>query len=159
MVLSEKNKSKLLGVALIIFLSILIFTVRYPIISYSPDEGTQEMYNFIKNSTVKESILLTPIYKDSFRLRLERAIVVNFKIFPFNELAMIEWYERINDTSNGNVFNIRKGYNSLSEEDVVNLKDKYNFSYAIFEVPNKLNFKIIFENEKFIVYDLVERFQ
>ncbi len=158
--LSKKNYLKVLGIIFIIFLSLSIIFVRLPIINYAYEEDTKEMYDFIKEFTPQDTILLTPPYLEPFRLGTERAIVVDFKLCPYSEIGMFEWYERIKDVSNNinlemdqpMVTILSQGYNSLTKEEVLILKEEYNFSYAIFEGPNDLNFTTVFQNDKFVVY-------
>ena len=160
--LSKKSGFKILGITIIILLSFSILNIRSPIITHTHEEDMQEMYDFIKHNTPIDTILLTPPHLEPFRLGTERAIVVDFKLCPYGEIGMVEWYERIKDVTNNTNLEakeemaviLKRGYGSLSESDVLTLKNKYNFSYAIFETPNELNFTTIFKNERFIVYDL-----
>lgn len=161
---SGKQKLKFLVIILIIILSLIILTIRYPVLYYTYDKNTQETYDFIKSSIPKEAILLSPPYMETFRLGAERAIVVDFKSFPFSEKSMLEWYGRIGDVTNNlefnprekekKIYNLKRGYDSLSEEDILILRSKYNFSYAIFEKPKDLNFTIAFENKNYLVYQI-----
>lgn len=135
----------------------------------------KELCLFTQNSTPKDTILLSPPHLYEIRLCMERAAVVDFLTFPFQEKDMVEWYERILDVTNTQntkykkekeIFNpedwsynwlkkrstLKKGYESLTEKDISNLKIKYNFSYAIFEKPKELNFSKAYENEKYTMF-------
>jgi len=138
----------------------LLLSPTFLYVSFDSEE--REVFNFIKKDIPKGSILLTPPYDGYFRIGTEKAIVVDFKALPFSELDMVEWYSRIKDVTNNQQIDLdepryttfKKGYNSLKEEDIISLKEKYNFSYVVFENPKRLNFTTVFENDKYIVYSL-----
>ena len=116
-----------------------------------------------EQDTPKDTILLTPPYIITFRLGTERAIVVDSKAFPFNEKGMFEWYDRFLDITDSqdrryeeglSYKDLEKDYKELSKEKILSLKEKYDFSYVVFERPKKLNFPIFYENKEFVIYDV-----
>ena len=123
----------------------------------------KKLFQWTENNTQPESIFLIPPGMGAFRLDADRAIVVDFGAPPYkNDKSMKEWMERIRDVTNnikfrhrGNRYQeIKEGYNSLNEQDILKLKKKYNFVYVIREKQNNLNFTQIYENEKYIIYNL-----
>ena len=152
---------KNLAFASIIFSIIAFGLFNYPIL-YEPAGNYQQVYNFIKENTPKEAIFLTPPGLNSFRLGAERAIVADFKSFPFGEKEMLEWKERMLDISGKSNFSetpapekqIIAGYEELSKEQVVDLRDKYDASYALFNKPKSLNIKIVYQDEYVVLYGL-----
>ncbi len=122
--LPRKNYLKVLGIVLIIFLTCLVFTIRTPIITFAYEDSMQEMYDFIKNNTPIDTILLVPPYLEPFRLGTERAIAIDFKLCPYGEKGLVEWYERLKAVSNNAELNsgkemvlmLKEGYQSLSEK-------------------------------------------
>jgi len=145
----------------------LIYLFFNPLLSrYEFDKDTAEMYDFIKTSTPEDSVFLAPLHMLSFRIGTMRAIVIDFKGVPFGEKFIVEWYNRLVDVTNNfggnsNFYHseeyelfLRKGYNSLTAEDVRNLQNKYSFSYAVFEKPSDLEFSKHFENGKYVVYKI-----
>lgn len=159
--------------ALIIVTAIIIAVVlSYPLIGRAGhsimekhDDAQTELFSFLKGGTEKDAILLTPPYIETFRLGAERAIVVDFKALPLQEKDMVEWYIRILDVTNNALENkaysdkgtaMRAGYGSLADADISALKEKYNFSYAVFEKPKALNYPMVYENKRFAVYKITK---
>jgi len=159
------NKSIRHSAIIISLIACLLFILSIPsTLHYTTcyDPYTEDVYGFIKDSSPPDSVFLTPPYIETFRLGAERAIVVDFKGFIFSEESMREWYSRIRNVSNNkelkngfsSLESLRDGYNSLSEEDLLRLEDKYNISYALFQKPKELKFSTFFENENYIVYEI-----
>jgi len=157
-----KKISKIL-IVFSLLISLLLFVLfNQSLLVYQNESNLQEMYNFIKVSTPNNAIFLTPINIPTFRLSAERAIVVDIKAFPLNERAMFEWVERISDVlrykfegKQGLTDSVVERYKTLSEEEILVLQEKYNFSYAVFEKPKDLDFEIIYENERYVVYKII----
>ena len=147
---------------------ILAFTgllVLFFLINHSLSGGVNEsekVYSWIKMNTDKESLFLIPPNIASFRLDAERAVVVDYKAFPFNDKEIKEWISRINEVTNNVEFKhrgqryveIKKGYATLTKENVLRLKERYGFDYALFYKPNDVGFKIAYQDDWFVVYDL-----
>lgn len=168
--------SKKIKAIIIILLLVLVafFLFSHPLFErYGYDEQTSELYSFIKTNTPEEATLLTPPDIESFRLGTMRAIVADFKSVPFSEKFLVEWHTRLIDITNNQPLDLAKernfkfnrvgnpryaylkeGYRSLTKENIQNLKEKYNFSYVIFEKPFSLNIPTFFENDKYVVYEL-----
>lgn len=98
-----------------------------------------ELASWARINTPHDAIFIAPPYLESFRLRAERAIVVDFKSFPFKDIAILEWRQRINDLSGGESLSLGNNYRSqlatsydnLSAEQFVQLAVKYNAKYVI----------------------------
>lgn len=164
---ADKKKRKILLIIILVS-GLFVYLLYNPLIDrYKEGQETEEMYSFIKGEIPRDAIILIPPQMTTFRVGTERAIVVDFKTFPFSDKSMIEWYERILDITKsqdekyennfafvgGNgMKDLKKGYESLSEEDILFLKEKYKMDYGVFEKPKDLDFQIIYENEKFIIY-------
>ena len=126
-------------------------------------QGGDEVAIFVKENTPDKSIFLTPPMWGQFRFLARRAIVVDFKAFPFDDIAMQEWYERITNCyglpqSKG--FNMRdelvQNYQNIDDDTMLSLKEKYNISYAVLFNQTETNYKIIFQNNLYKVVKLVE---
>lgn len=144
-------------------LSALVFVVAQPhflYYSYAPE--TTALYDFIKKSTPADAIFLVPPSEGSFRLGAERAIVVDFKAFPFEEKHMTEWVQRIQAVSNNPPLDktktysdlVEQGYSSLTDRDVRALQEKYHFSYVLFRGDKSLDFPKIYSNEAYTLYEV-----
>jgi len=119
-----------------------------------------EIAEFARQNTPEESIFLTPPMWGQFRLLARRAIVVDFKAFPFADTAILEWYDRItncygNSTVAGfaMIDELNENYSGINDNTLLTLQENYSFSYAVLYNQTSSNFEVIFQNEKFkIVY-------
>ncbi len=92
-----------------------------------------------KTNTPKKSIFLIPVEFEKFRTVSQRAVIADWKAFPFQKRAIIEWGERICQISNQKNCNFRnmslqkaiRGYYDMSLIDIKNLQEKYAFDYFI----------------------------
>lgn len=168
--LSKKIKIAIITLLIILVASFLIFNPLFE--RYHYDKQTSELYSFIKTSTPEDAIILAPPHIESFRWETMRAVVADFKSVPFGEKPLVEWYTRIMEITNNQKLDLAEersfklnragnsrrydslkiGYNSLTKENILSLKERYNFSYAVFEKPFSLNLTKFFENDKYIVY-------
>ena len=97
---------------------------------------------------------------ESFRLSTQRATVVDLKSFPFAEKDMLEWSQRMKDITKFNgppekfLDNMNSGYESLTSEDIEELKLKYDVQIIIFHKPKILPYDKLYENEEYVLYSL-----
>jgi hypothetical protein len=105
---------------------------------YFPTEETN-LALWAKANTPPDSVFLIPPKFEKFRLIANRAIVVDWKAFPFQEKAMLEWAKRICTIGNIPNCNFRyitmqkviDGYYEEKAEQILKLRQKYNFNYFI----------------------------
>ena len=57
------------------------------------DLGQMELW--IADNTDRDAVFAIPPSNSSFRSNARRAIVVNFMAFPYSDVDMVEWYERL----------------------------------------------------------------
>ncbi len=152
---------KLFLFSLVLFFALSRFHYNFNFSSFYlyPSEVTK-IAQWAKENTPEKAIFLVPPEFESFRLIANRAIVADWKAFPFQEKAMLEWAKRMCDI--GNIKNcdfknikenqVSTGYRTLSEKDILNLASKYQFDYLISEV-NYLSFNKIYSN-RFHIYKI-----
>lgn len=124
------------------------------------DFNKLECYEWIRLNTPKDAVFISPPYIEDFRLGADRAIVVDFKAFTFKDQSIIEWRRRIADVTNRIEFKfrgnrgeeLRNGFMSLNESDIIGISKKYHAQYIFIENPQKLKFKVLYENENYTVY-------
>ena len=159
----ERKNIRNLLIALFI-IGLIIYLFYNPLIGRNKyDEEAEKLFLFVTEETSEMEVFLIPPNINMFRIKTKRAIVVDFILTPFSEKSMEEWYFRILDVTNSQDraydenwgFNdLYKNYRNLNEEEVLTLKKEYIFSYAVFEEPNSLDFPIIYQNNKFVVYEI-----
>ncbi len=111
---------------------------------------------FARENTPADSIFLTPPNWGQFRILAFRAIVVDFKAFPFTDEGMVAWYQRIL-TCYGRPN--QRGFNMLSElisfyfwmtdEKLQSLHEKYGFSFAVLYQETPTAFPVIYQNDSY----------
>lgn len=136
----QKIQKKLFIFSLIVFFSLFRYHQKFNFSSYAiyPTQET-EIALWVKNNTPVDSIFLIPPEFESFRLVTNRAIVADWKAFPFQEKAMLEWANRMCDIAN--ITNC--SYRYLSKQDIIssyrthtkhtlaNLAKNYHIDYII----------------------------
>jgi len=155
--------NKILVISLLCMLLIAIIVGVYSdvqIKEQQKDFNKLDAYEWIRLNTPEDAVFIIPPYIEDFRLGANRAIIVDFKAFTFKDQSIIEWRSRIADVTNNIKFKfrgnrieeLREGFESLNESDFIRISKKYHAQYLFIEKPKKLNFKELYENDKYIVY-------
>jgi len=127
------------------------------------DENEDAFYQWIQSNTETEAIFLIPLNLESFRLESNRAIVVDWKAFPFSDVAIVDWYTRVNEVTNNtdkkysysgfsSYSQMSRGYDSLHEDDIALLKNKYHFDYVVVKKQKELNFSLVYSDNHYSIY-------
>jgi len=115
----------------------------------------QDLYTFIRHNIPDNVEILIPFRMEDFRFRTGKISFIDIKFFQYDPNSLVKYNERYNDLF-GNVpleFTEEK-YNSINKKDIDYLKKKYNIKYALFEKPKSLDFNIVFENKKYVLYSI-----
>ena len=108
---------------------------------------------YARTNTPPASLFLTPPDDGQFRLTAERAIVVDFWAFPFQQSAMLEWQQRLFDcygipTKTG--FDAQAemvaNYRYINDSKLLELRSKYRINYAVLYVETPSNFPVLYQN-------------
>lgn len=112
--------------------------------------ASSEIITYIRTKTGEDNIILTPPLWGELRLHARRAIVVDFKAFPFNDMAMLEWYNRMTNcygetTQRGfaAIGDYNNNYMAIDDTKLVELKSKYGCSYAVLYNVTPTSFPIV----------------
>lgn len=121
---------------------------------YKTTGEVAEVASFAKTNTPTDAVFYTPPRMGEFRYLAERAIVVDFAAYPFQDLSMREWQRRIADCYGVSPL---LGFDSLtqlnltvyriSDEELKLLSDRYGFEYAVVYDSTNTNFPIIFRTQ------------
>jgi hypothetical protein len=119
---------------------------------------------FARQNTPEGSIFLTPPTWGQFRLLARRAIVIDFKAFPFADTAILEWYARMTNcygypTLRGfaMVNELNENYQGINDSILISLQEKYGFSYVVLYSQTSTNFDTVFSNGKYKIVFLDDR--
>lgn len=120
-----------------------------------------EVAEFVRQNTPEESVFLTPPMWGQFRLLARRAIVVDFKAFPFADTAVAEWYERITScygnpirTGFAMVDELDENYRNIDDDTLLALQERYLISYAVLYNQTSTNFEVVFQSNGYKVIRL-----
>jgi hypothetical protein len=119
----------------------------------------QRLCRWIRENTPVEAVFIAPPYMEDFRLRAERAIVVDFKSFAFRENDALEWKTRLADLTNGIPYQpgadrydeMRAGYRSLTASQVRHLSRKYGAEFVVIEKSSRVRLPIVYENNSYVL--------
>ncbi len=64
-------------------------------LTLSDDTEWSRLCEWVRSNTSTSATFIIPLQSEDFRLRAERAVVVDFKSIPMNEAQTLEWWERI----------------------------------------------------------------
>jgi len=139
-----------------------------------PFAAFKEICLWVKNNTPLEAAFFQPSYIKEFRLLSERQGFVAEKVdgsmgLYSRKFAAI-YLERFSDIHSGLTYDdlpgtvseggeayavMRERYLSLSEADIEQLKKKYlGYNYLLTETSHSLNYRAIYENKYFRLYDI-----
>lgn len=120
-----------------------------------------EVAEFVRQNTPEEGVFLTPPMWGQFRLLARRAIVVDFKAFPFADTAVAEWYERITScygnpirTGFAMVDELDENYRNIDDDTLLALQERYQISYAVLYNQTSTNFEVVFQSNEYKVIRL-----
>jgi len=130
-----------------------------PILSLADLTGEdRDLANWVRQNTPPDAIFLVNPSQGLVRVTAERAIVVDFTAFPFNDLTMAGWQQRLFDVygvpkQNGfpAVPELRDNYTVITDAQMRTLKQKYGATYAILYRWTKTDFPTLFETESYQV--------
>jgi hypothetical protein len=116
----------------------------------------QTMYNWIKNNTPVDSLFVIPPGLSGFRLYARRAVVVDWKGFPYDKREQIEWLKRIRTVTGleryPSLKDLCRGYANMDENRINALKKRYKADYVI--IPKEIvlkNCKILYDGKYYKV--------
>jgi len=110
-----------------------------PAFTVAAQQGEEvDLANYARKNTPAGAVFLTPPNFGSFRLLARRAIVVDFKAFPFQDAAMLDWRRRLIDcygpttlTGFDAVDEMRNHYDIIRPDEILAVQQKYGATYAI----------------------------
>ncbi len=136
-----------------------------PVITLS-DLSSEEvdLANWVRRHTAKDAIFLVNPSLGEFRITAQRAIVVDFTAFPFQDQAMAEWQQRMKDcygVTKAKGFDavpeMRDKFTKITDKKLAALQTKYGFEYAVLYKATKTKHLVIFDTQNYKVIQLSQR--
>jgi hypothetical protein len=133
-----------------------------PVLSLSDVSGEEAtLANWARLHTAKNSIFLVNPSLGIFRVTAERAIVVDFIAFPFQDQAMAEWQQRIFDCYGvpkakgfDAVPQMRDKFTKITDKKLAALRVKYGFDYAVLYKSTKTKYPVIYDTQSYKIIQL-----
>lgn len=131
--------------------------IAKPILTLDDLDGDKsDVAKFAREHTPKDALFLVSPKLGEFRYTAERAIVVDFKAFPFQDDAMAEWQRRLYECY---VEPISTGWDAEAEMAIEfrriddarlsYLQSIYGFSYALLFFDTQTSFPVLFTGEMY----------
>lgn len=127
------------------------------------------MSHWIHDHTPQDAIIISHPWKlANFTWMTERATVVKLKMFPQSKQSIVEYYQRLDDLSDGalakiyygdepldqikTVKAISEGFSNLKSDRVLKLMEKYHANYFLTDVKHHLDLEIVHSQPPYILY-------
>ncbi|PKO00255.1 MAG: hypothetical protein CVU43_14365 [Chloroflexi bacterium HGW-Chloroflexi-5] len=121
---------------------------------YKTTGEVAEVASFANANTPADAVFYTPPRMGEFRYLAERAIVVDFAAYPFQDLSMREWFRRIADCYGvsplmgfDSVTQLNLTVYRISDEELKTLSDRYGFDYAVVYDSTETYYPIVFRTQ------------
>ncbi len=140
-----------------------VFAKVYPKydFAYTYNPTLSELSTFIEENTPENAVFVTPPDLAHLRFSANRAIVVDFKSFPYQDEYMLKWRAAIKDcygmtTQQGFEAQkaLKENYKDIIYGYLLNLNMKYNAEYAVVDSNNGITKNVIFRNEDFKIIQI-----
>lgn len=129
---------------------------------YNSAMGIENVERWAKENTQRDALFLIPPEVESFRTKAERAVVADWKAFPFGQSAILEWRDRMYELAGRSRqesasrivarAEIVNGYRQLSEDALLGLADKYDVDYIVVQKPKRMSLELVYQSKKYRVY-------
>jgi hypothetical protein len=118
--------------------------------------------DYVRNETPKDAVFLTPPDLGEFRLVTNRAIVVDFKAFPFQDQAMREWRTRLFTLYGGEPrakgrfapAEMLEIYRTIDDTTILSLAETYGFEYALLLSETETSLPVVLETDVYLLVEL-----
>ena len=126
-------------------------------------DGFEDMANWIKSNTPRDSIFITPPIEYSFALIAQRAQIVTYKCVPVSKKILL-WRQRMEDVNGGKFIQEEKGwmykeleknYPKLEEHKIRAMKKKYGADYIMTTNNGYKGFEIVYRNKIYTLYKIL----
>jgi hypothetical protein len=118
---------------------------------------------FARQNTPADSLFIVPPDLGNFQLVAQRAVVVQWKAFPFSDAAMEQWYERMRDCYGDSAETkvpvkevLAERYRSISREQLLRAGKKYGATHAVLYKNTCCDLPVLFADETYKIVKLSE---
>ncbi len=131
-------------------------------LDYEKSNGPMELW--VKDNTPPDAVFLIPLTLEDFRLKAHRAVVVDYKVFPWSDAGLLDWRRRI-DAVLGAPLPLNQykpavldaHYANLGAAQVETLDRRYGANYFLTSIQSADNFKEfekVYDDRKWYIFRL-----
>ena len=118
--------------------------------------STADLYHWLRESSPKDAVYLTPPDLEGARYLGQRAIVVDWKAVPLIPTELLGWYERLCDVTGREVKSSGdlSGYGSLDQERLALIVRRYHADYVVLRRGGERRFAdlpVVYQNGAYSV--------
>jgi len=122
-----------------------------------------QIARFLKENTPSEAVIFTNPSFGELRYAAERALVVSFESFPFQDQAMLDWYERLifcygQPQANGfdAIPEMRDAFTALTGDDLIQIQQRYPFTHAVLYSSMETRFPVLYQTETYKIIQVTQ---
>ncbi len=159
----------LLGLSVLFFLFGTVMTppsfIKYdaPVFSlYKTTGELAEVASYARENTPSDAVYLIPPNLGEFRYMADRAIVVDFVAYPFQDFAMQEWYARMTacygvaeKSGFDALYQMNQSVYHYTDQEILALSDRFGFDYAVVYDSTETNYPIIFRTTTYKLIEII----
>ncbi len=156
--------------AAMIFTSLVAFRTSLPFDQHianirieDGDYPLDDVALWARENTPVDALFITPSKSARFRLVAQRSIVVDFKCFPFQASAALDWYQRLVDIHgepDGLGFtamnNWDERYHDITDDKLRELGSQFNAGYAVLFKDTDTALPVLVEGNEFKIVRIEE---
>jgi hypothetical protein len=152
------------GVALVLLLSgqawlpsSIAQYISWPVFTLKQvDTPGRDVAAYASQFTPADAVFLTPPSMGEFRYLADRAIMVDFSAFPFQDAAMHSWYVRLTSAYGmpsergwAAAVSMTYEYRRISDKSVGSLAKRFGFDYAVMYNETKTAYPVLFKGKDY----------
>ena len=129
-----------------------------------PQTAFYNLSLWTKENLPADALVMIPVQCGDFRNVAQRSVFLDFKYGTMSTFSVNfaqQWFERVQDLNPQRTYqyptfytDLITDYRDLTPERVEYLTQKYNITHGVFEKPKKLPHQILYENERYVLYDV-----
>ncbi len=148
-----------IGASVIVLGLVCALTHPVPITMTETNRDIAAVSEFAREHTPEDAFFVVPPNMGAFRVMARRALLVNFKTFPFDDREMVSWRERIEDCYGpvssagiGAAFEMDETYKRIEDERLRHLGAVYGVDHAVLYVETATRLPVVYVDD---VYRIV----
>ncbi len=134
-----------------------LFAIAFANTLYGPPPSSPDRISisaWVRANTPPNAVFVIPPDWPEFRLDAERAVVEQFKTFPYQDENMLRWYERITDLYGESFSIVDTNYRVIDDAHLCFLAGKYKAAYAVLYYDTLSSLPMLYHNDEYQIVPL-----